>query len=74
MSSYGPAALQPHPADDPAPIVSARSVEQARDAMIRLADPELRQSIGAEGREWVRRNHQEAALRAIGELLEGFAR
>lgn len=69
ISSYDPAAPQPHPADDPAPIVHARTVEGARDAMIRLADPALRARLGAEGREWVRRNHQDAALRALGELL-----
>lgn len=70
ISSYDPSAPQPHPADDPAPIVQARTVEGARDAMIRLADASVRARLGAEGREWVRRNHQDAAVIALSELLE----
>jgi glycosyltransferase involved in cell wall biosynthesis len=70
ISSYDPSAPQPHPPDDPAPIVTARSVEGARDAMIRLTDPALRTRIGADGREWVRRNHETVALSALTDLLE----
>jgi glycosyltransferase involved in cell wall biosynthesis len=73
ISSYDPTAPQPHPADDPAPIVEARTVEQARDAMIRLADHGLRERLGAEGRAWVRRNHQDAALSALERLLSSAA-
>lgn len=69
ISSYDPTAPQPHPANDPAPILRARTVDEARDAMIGLTDPALRERVGAEGREWVRRNHQEAALRALEALL-----
>lgn len=73
ISSYDPAAPQPHPADDPAPILSADTVETVRDAMLRLSDPSLRADFGARGVEWARRCHQQAPLAEVDRLLAGLS-
>lgn len=70
VSSYDPAAPQPHPRDDPAPILSASTVETIRDAMLRLADPSLRRTVGAAGQVWARRHHQSAPLVELDRILD----
>lgn len=69
VSSYDPDAPQPHPAADPAPVLSARTVPAIRDAMLRLLDPDLRARLGREGIAWARRNHQDAPIRALGTII-----
>lgn len=69
VSSYDPDAPQPHPPDDPAPVLPARTVPAIRDAILRLLDPALRARLGAEGIAWARRNHQEAPIRALATIL-----
>ncbi|MBM4419995.1 MAG: glycosyltransferase [Chloroflexi bacterium] len=69
VSSYDPAQPQPHPADDPAPILSASTVDAIRDRMLALTDAGARRRAAAQGREWAMRNHVEAPLAQLDRLL-----
>ena len=73
VSSYDPEAPQPHPPDDPAPVLPARTVPAIRDAILRLLDPDLRARLGREGMAWARRNHQEAPITALATLITQIA-
>ena len=69
VSSYDREAPQPHPPEDPAPIIAAATVPEIRDALLRLVGRGAREAAAARGREWARRQHQEAPLREVDRLL-----
>lgn len=69
VSSYDPRDPQPHPADDPAPILSASTPEAIAAALTRLRDDETRAAIGHASRAWVARVHGDGSLRGFAEIL-----
>lgn len=65
LASYDPALPQPHAADDPAPIVSARSAAEIAEALGVLSSRDRRAQLEREGAAWARRVHRDIAMDAL---------
>jgi len=70
ISAYEPRDPQPHPSHDPAPIVSARTVDEIVSGLAALGDAGARERIGAAGLAWIRRTHLDAPLRQLAAIRE----
>jgi len=68
VSSYDPAEPQPHDPDDPAPILSARTVAEVADACVALLDPAERERRGRAAREWTARQNA-SSMATLGAVL-----